>query len=186
MSFDWLPFTPPPSGRLLWSFNNPLRRLLKRSPKKPRRCPLVWPGWKLRRLGKSTMNYRMTLGHLMTSLGMALPQGDTTRSSTHGALLDQTDSETGHGRPTRKLARSNTKENMSIACRLITLWLQGCSSISSHPTCLKTMKKLARMISTSMQCWTWQPWWTRYPSATMGGVRIPTTDIVQVGIQPVV
>jgi hypothetical protein len=63
--------------------------------------------------GKGTMARRTTLGHLMISIGMALPQGDTTQSTTHGALLVRTDSGTGHGRSMRKLAGSGTKENKS-------------------------------------------------------------------------
>jgi hypothetical protein len=50
-------------------------------------------------------------GSLMMSLGMALHRGDTTQSSTHGALLDRTDSEIGHGRSMRKSTGWNTKES---------------------------------------------------------------------------
>jgi hypothetical protein len=43
------------------------------------------------------------------SLGMVLPRGGTTQSSTNGALLDETDSETGHDRSVRKMIGSNIK-----------------------------------------------------------------------------
>jgi hypothetical protein len=46
--------------------------------------------------GKGTTAYRTTIGHLMMSLGMVLPRGDTTQSSTHSALLVRTGSRTGH------------------------------------------------------------------------------------------
>jgi hypothetical protein len=42
------------------------------------------------------MAYRMTPDHQRMSLGMRLYQGDTTQSSTHGAVLIESDSETGH------------------------------------------------------------------------------------------
>jgi hypothetical protein len=65
--------------------------------------------------GKCTTACRMTLGHLMMSLGTTLPRGGTTQRSTHGALLAGTDSETSHSRSARKSAISNIKANKSIA-----------------------------------------------------------------------
>jgi hypothetical protein len=49
--------------------------------------------WRQRQLAKDTMANRMTLGHLMMSLGMAHPWGYNTRSLTPGAQLDETDSQ---------------------------------------------------------------------------------------------
>jgi hypothetical protein len=91
------------------------------------------------------MTCRMTQGHLMISIGMALLRGDTTQSSTHGTQQIEIDFEIDHGQFERKLAGSSTKENRSTARRLIMPWSQECSSTSSHPTCLKIMKKSLRM-----------------------------------------
>jgi hypothetical protein len=60
---------------------------------------------------KGIMACRMTLEHRRMSLGMRLCQGDTTRSSTHGAMLAESDSETGHDGSVRKSVRSSTKES---------------------------------------------------------------------------
>jgi hypothetical protein len=50
---------------------------------------------------------RMTLKHRR----MRLYQGDATRSSTHGAMLVESDLETGHDGFVRKSVRSSTKES---------------------------------------------------------------------------
>jgi hypothetical protein len=85
---------------------------------------ITWVAHLARRLGqgRGTMAYRMTLGNLMLRLGMVLFRGGITQSSTLGALLTETDSETGHGQSERKLAVSSTKENMSTARQLTMPW----------------------------------------------------------------
>jgi hypothetical protein len=48
------------------------------------------------------MAYRTTQGHRRMSLGMGLLQGDTTCSSTHGAMLTKFNFETSHDQSMRK------------------------------------------------------------------------------------
>jgi hypothetical protein len=75
----------------------PLRRPLKRFSGRLRRKTLrqnIWPG-KLK-VGRVTMDCRMTQGHQRMSLGKMLLQGDTIQSSTHGAQLAEIYSETSH------------------------------------------------------------------------------------------
>jgi hypothetical protein len=92
----------------------PLRRPSKRSSGRLRRKllgQLVWPG--MLKEESNTMACRMTQGHLMMSLGMALLREYTTQSSIQGAQQIETDSETSHDQSKRRLVRLNTKERRS-------------------------------------------------------------------------
>jgi hypothetical protein len=64
---------------------------------------------------------------------MALPRGDTTRCSIHGARQTESDSGTGHDQSMRKSVGSSTRGSRFTALWLRTPWLQECSSISSPP-----------------------------------------------------
>jgi hypothetical protein len=63
--------------------------------------------------GRDIMACKMTLKHWRMSLGMWLRQGDTTQSSTHDAMLTESNFKTGHDRFARKSDGSNTKEGRS-------------------------------------------------------------------------
>jgi hypothetical protein len=63
------------------------------------------------------MTYRTTRVRQKISLGMALPRGDTTRSSIHGAQQTEIDSGTGHDQSMRKLVGSSTRGSRSTALR---------------------------------------------------------------------
>jgi hypothetical protein len=58
---------------------------------------------------RSTMAYKMTRERRMMSLGMVLPQRDTTQSSTHDAQQTGIDSGTGHDQSVRRWVRSSTR-----------------------------------------------------------------------------
>jgi hypothetical protein len=113
---------------------SPLKRLPQRSRVGLRKKLLgqsIWSG--MLKVERGTTACRMTLGHLIMSLGMMLPQGDTTQSSTHGIGQTETDSETGHDPSERKSVGSSTKESTSTIPQLTMPWPQACSSTNSPP-----------------------------------------------------
>jgi hypothetical protein len=67
----------------------------------------IWPG-RLRE-ERGTTACRMTWVCRMMSLGMVLPQGDTTRSSIHGTQQTGIDSGTSHDQSERKWVGSSTR-----------------------------------------------------------------------------
>jgi hypothetical protein len=82
---------------------NAERRQLRRSSGRLKGKSLVQPIWPGRlKEERGTMACSMTRVRWMTSLGMAFPRGDTTRSSTHDAQQRRTDSGTGHDQSVRK------------------------------------------------------------------------------------
>jgi hypothetical protein len=140
----------------------------------------VWPWWLKRE--RDTTVCRTTLGHWMMNLWMVLHRGDTTQSSTHGTLLVETDSETGHDSSERRSVELITRENKSTVRCLTTSWPQGCSSSKSPPIYPKKMKKSTRMSIASRRCWTQQQWWTQSTTAkTESRVTSLTTGRVPMG-----
>jgi hypothetical protein len=87
-----------------------------------------WPGKPKEERG--TMAYRMTWVHGKMSLGMALPHGDTTRSSIHGTQQTEIDSGTSHDESMRNWVGLSTWESRSTALQRRMAWPQGCSSIN--------------------------------------------------------
>jgi hypothetical protein len=77
---------------------------------------------------------------------------------------------------------SSTRGSKSTTLWHRTPWPQGCSSINSLPTCLRTTKKLIHTRSASRRCWAQQPWSTWYSTMMMKhGVMSLTTDRVRTG-----
>jgi hypothetical protein len=72
-------------------------------------------------------------GALKESLGMALPQGDITQSSIHGAQQTEIDSRTSHNQSMRKSVGSSTRGSRSTTLRCRMPWPQGCSLINRPP-----------------------------------------------------
>jgi hypothetical protein len=79
---------------------------------------------------RGTMVCRMTRVCQKMSLGMALPLGDTTHSSIHGAHQIEINFRTGHDQSVRKSVGSSTRGSRSTALRCRMPWPQGCSSIN--------------------------------------------------------